>query len=174
MIFRLEILSRMLNFLRSIVRRLLGVDDAANLFFRCTSEGFAGSPTLQEIGVTPVSTDPVVATIFATEAENYGRGVFHIASRNDLAAVEILQGNVLADLEREVGINRLPAEFARRASLTITVSQARGILASMGIRIQSSIRGPTGVDAALRATPRLTPEQIQAFLIAARNFERET
>jgi len=164
----------MLNFLRSIVRRLLGIDDAANLFFRGTSEGFAGSPTLQEIGVTPVSTDPVVATIFAIEAENYGRGVVHIASRSDLAGVEILKGNVLAHLEREVGIGILPAEFARRASITITASQARNILSGMGIHIQLSIRGPAAVDAVLRATPRLTSEQIQQFLNAARNLERST
>ena len=92
-------------FLRSMAHRLLGADDSATAFFRGTSEGFAGSPTLQKIGVTPASTDPVVATIFAIEAENYGRGVVHIASRIDLAGVEILKGNVLAHLEREVGIH---------------------------------------------------------------------
>jgi hypothetical protein len=34
----------------------------------------------------------------------------------------------------------------------------------MGISIQSNIRGPADVDATLRATPRLTTEQIQQFL----------
>jgi len=151
---------------------LLGADDAATAFFRGTSEGFAGSPVLQRIGITPASIDPVVAAIFATEAENYGRGVVHIASRSDLSGVEMLQGNVLAHLEREVGINILPAEFARRASATITASQARAILERMGISIQSNIRGPAGVDAMLRATPRLTTEQIQQFLNAVRDLGR--
>lgn len=84
----------------------------------------------------------------------------------------MLQGNVLAHLEREVGINILPAEFARRASVTITASQARAILERMGISIQSNIRGPADVDAVLRATPRLTTEQIQQFLNAARDLGR--
>ena len=167
-----SILRRIQNFLRSTAHRLFGATDAATVFFRGTSEGFAGSPTLQEIGVTPVSTDPVVATIFATEAENYGKGVVHITSRRDLAGVEMLKGNVLAHLEREVGLNILPAEFARRASATITASQARDILARIGINVQSSIRGAAAVDAVLRATPRLATEQIQQFLNAALNLGR--
>jgi hypothetical protein len=136
-------------------------------YFRGTSAGFPGSQALQEIGVTSVSTDPVVATVFATESNNHGVGVVHIVAARDLAGVRIMPGNVLAEIEREVGVELLPAEFARRARYTISAAQARAILRGMGIIVPSIIRGPAGVDAALGFVPRLSQEQVQQFVDAA-------
>ena len=144
------------------------VTDAADVwYFRGTSAGFAGSQALQEIGVTSVSTDPVVATIFATEGDNYGVGVVHIVAARDLVGVRSIPGNVLAEVECEVGIELHPAEFARRASQTIRAERARAILRELGIIIPSIIRGPAGVDAALRSLPRLNQEQVRQFVGAA-------
>ena len=137
---------------------------AEPVYFRGTSEGFPGSAALQRIGITPASTDPVVATIFATESSNYGRGVVYIATSEDLAGASIGQGNVLAATELEVGVGLAPSEFAGRAGLTVSASQARAILQEMGVSIPTSIRGPAGVTEALANTPRLTPAQISQFI----------
>jgi hypothetical protein len=135
--------------------------------------GFPGSQALQEIGVTSASTDPVVAAIFATESDNYGIGVVHIATAHDLVGVRITSGNVLAKIECEVGVELRPAEFALRATHTIAAQRARTILREMGIAVPPIIRGPAGVDAALKSLPRLDPDQIRQFVEAARfNAER--
>ena len=108
-------------------------------YFRGTSEGFPGSSSLQRIGVTPASTDPAVATTFATESEQFGPGIVYIATEEDLAGVEITGGNVRAALESEVGVWIQPSEFAERASLSVSASDARAILAGMGIDIPGVI-----------------------------------
>jgi hypothetical protein len=142
----------------------LDVPPSQGPYFRGTSSGFPGSDTLRRIEITPVSTDPVVATIFATESSSYGPGVVQVALAEDLAGLDIGPGNVLAALEREVAIGVAPLEFAARASTTITVAEARTILQDMGISVPRVIVGPAGVDAALRSIPRLTPEQIEHFM----------
>jgi hypothetical protein len=125
---------------------------------------------LQEIGVTSVSTDPVVATISATESSGYARGVVHLAAARDLAGAGIIPGNVLAEIECEVGVELRPVEFASRVSHTITAEQARTILREMGMVIPSIILGPAGVDAALRSAPRLNQEQVRQFVVLARSI----
>jgi hypothetical protein len=131
--------------------------------FRGTSEGFPGSAGVQRIRLTPVSEDPVVATIFATEAENYGRGIVFIATEAALAGVTAVEGNVLASLEREIGLEMTPFDFARRAGIAVPASQARAILERMGHPVPASIRGPAAVDQVLRSTTRLTEPEIQTF-----------
>jgi filamentous hemagglutinin len=133
--------------------------------FRGTSEGYPGSPGLQAVGVTPASTDPAVATVFGTAAQQYGNGVVHIAMPGDIAAVDIIEGNVLSGAEAEVGVNMPPTQFADQASVTITADQARSILSEIGINVPPNItmRG-TDLTRYLESLPRLTPEQIQTFV----------
>jgi len=145
---------------------------AAQAYLRGTSEGFPGSPGLQKIGITPASTDPVVATVFATEAESFGRGVVHIATPADLAGVTVSQGSVRAALEAEVAVELLPAEFAARASTTITAAEARTALSNLGVRVPPAIRGSAAADSVLRNTPRLTDAQIKEFLDAVKGTPR--
>jgi hypothetical protein len=147
--------------------RFLAAKEGPTLF-RGTSAGYPGNPSLQRIGVTPTSTDPVVATLFGTESEAFGQGVVHIATPGSLEGVEIIEGNVLRGLESEVGVGLRPAEFAGRADITITSGQARQILSEMGIDVPTQIGGKAGLDTALRSTPRLTPAQIQEFVNRAR------
>ncbi|MBD1930315.1 MULTISPECIES: SpvB/TcaC N-terminal domain-containing protein [Cyanophyceae] len=155
------------NEVGSLIRRGAAAADGAPataVYFRGTSAGFEGSPSLQRTGMTPATTDPVVGTIFATEGENYGRGVLHIATPADLAGVKISEGNWLAALEREVAIELAPAQFASRASTTITAAEARSALRSMGVKISSTIRTPEMVTSALQNTPRFTEAEIRRFL----------
>jgi len=95
--------------------------------FRGTSAGYPGSAALQKIGIAPASTDPGIATLFAIESGNYGAGVVHIATPQALRGVTIGPGNVLAAIEREVGVELTPAQFAAR-SHTITAAESRALL----------------------------------------------
>ncbi|HEU5383588.1 MAG TPA: RHS repeat-associated core domain-containing protein [Ktedonobacteraceae bacterium] len=134
--------------------------------FRGTSPGYPGGANAQRLGVTSTSTDPVVATTFAVNAETqYGAGVLHIALPGDLEGVKISEGNVLANLEQEVGVWILPQEFADRASITIDASTARDILADMGIDISGRV-SLSNLSDTLRNLPRLSVEQIEAFIRA--------
>ncbi len=143
------------------------VDDTTGTLFRGTSEGFAGSSGAQRVGVTPASTDPVVATVFATEGQNFGRGVVQIATPANLEGVSLIEGNVLAALEREIGVELLPLQFAQRAGTSITAAESRGILSGMGHSVPSQIRGPASVSQALQNTSRLTQEEINMFVSEA-------
>jgi len=140
------------------------LSSGSTIYFRGTSLGYPGSPALQKIEVTPTTTDPVVATIFATESASYGKGVVYLAAPANLAGANIMKGNVLRDLEAEVAVGVSPTEFARRAGATISAAKARDILGSMGIKLPPVIRGPAALDAALRTAPRLTQHQIQEFI----------
>jgi RHS repeat-associated protein len=144
-----------------------------SIYFRGTSEGYTGNPGLQRIGISPASTDPLVATIYATEAENFGKGVVHIATSADLKGVTIGEGNVLRKLELEVGVEVPPVEFASRSSITITATQARTILQRMGISVPSLIDGPADVRSVLYNTPRLTSQQIVQFVKMALEMQRD-
>jgi len=105
----------------------------------------------------------VVATVFATEAENYGQGVVYAATTRDLAGVTVSEGNVLAHLEKEVAVELLPLEFAARASVRVTAGEARTILSNMGHQIPTVIRGPKALDDVLRSTSRLNETDVAEF-----------
>ncbi|MFJ2986222.1 beta strand repeat-containing protein [Collimonas sp. NPDC087041] len=142
--------------------------------FRGTSPGYPGNPVLQELGITPTSTDPGVATVFATgSATTYGNGVVHIATSSDLAGVNILPAantsSSFVGIEAEVAVGVPPTQFADTASVTITAAQARGILADMGINVPAYV--PIGdVTNTLQSIPKLTPAQTQQFINAAKNL----
>lgn len=151
----------------SIVRAgvtALGIRSVATqseqFLFRGTTEGFAGSPGLQRIAITPTSTDPVVATIFAIEASNYGRGVVLVAPRAGLPTVP---GNVLAGIEAEIGVAMSPSTFAAHAS-SVGVAEARSALGQLGIQLPGSI-SRANLSSVLNNTPRLTGQQTESFRI---------
>lgn len=137
---------------------------AETYYFRGTTEGYLGNPSLQQIGVTPTSTDPLVSTIFATEAETYGKGVLQIASSTDLKGVNLLEGNVLSALEKEIGIDLAPSQFAKKASINISTSEARGILKSMGYDLPANISSKEQLNNVLKNTPRLSTQEIKIFI----------
>jgi hypothetical protein len=137
--------------------------------FRGTTPDYAGSPGTQRVGVTPTSTDPGVATIFATHSENYGAGVVQIAHPGSVAGVPRYPGYIAA--EAEVGLEISPLDFAARADITIPASAARSILADMGISIPRRI-GIEDLSGLLENTPKLTADQITAFVQAAANHGR--
>jgi hypothetical protein len=134
--------------------------------FRGTSEGFPGNPVLQQLGITPASTDPLAATVFSLESKAIGGDarVFS-GAMNDFAGGDIDLGNVRSSLEREVQVNMSPSAFQAKAPNAIPVDVARQALSDMGIAdlppIITSTQQATQI---LEETPRLTPAQIKEFL----------
>jgi RHS repeat-associated protein len=141
----------------------LGLAGCDPTLFRGTSEGYAGSPNMQRVGVTPTSTDPAVATVFATQSEQYGNGVVHIARPEDVAGVTRYPPS-LGALESEVPLDMPPSEFASRASHTIPVSQARQILDDMGISVPQQVTSNQSLDAWLHQRTPMTDAQIGEFI----------
>jgi hypothetical protein len=139
-------------------------------YFRGTTVGYGGNhPTFP---VTPTSLDPVVGTTFAVHAHTmHGNGVLYIASDTDLSGVGFLEGNVLKALEREVGVELTPTEFSRRAGLAITPDQALAILGKMGVSVPKRISGNAALDRVLKETARLSPSEIDEFMISAKAID---
>ena len=132
-------------------------------YFRGTTEGYPGNSALQRLGITPTSTDPFVSTVFATNGENYGKGVLYIASSTDLKGISTTSSNVLSSFEKEVAFNIQPLEFANRAGLSVSSSQARKILKSMGYNIPSRI-STDEISDILKNAPTFGQDDIMRFV----------
>jgi RHS repeat-associated protein len=150
-----RIVGSTITFFNSVAR------EEIKYLFRGTSEGFEGSAALQKLSITPTSSDPVVATVFAVSSKNYGKGVLQIALPKELQGVEFT-GNVLQSLEKEVAVGLKPADFASKTSLTITADQASGILNKMGVKLPQNIP-LENISKVLKETPRLNQSQIDEF-----------
>lgn len=138
---------------------------AGNYLFRGTTEGFAGSPALQSVGNwTPVTTDPLKATLFAISANEHAPGVVQMASRSQLSGL-VGEGNYLAQLESAFGVNLSPLEFAQRAQ-SISLYQARSIFQGMGEVLPQNIGG-AGMSTALANYQNLSLGQTSQFLSEA-------
>ena len=133
-------------------------------YFRGTTEGYEGSRALQRLGITPASTDPLVSTVFATEAEKYGRGVIYIASDSDLEGVIISEGNVLSNLEREVCVEIPPKVFPEKAGMVISTQDSRRILKEIGYPLPNKIYSKNDLSEVLKEMPRLSKDEIQAYI----------
>jgi hypothetical protein len=139
--------------------------------FRGTAPGLPGTPGTVGTGRSWVSIDPARATVFATVSETqFGAGIVYSGSRAQLGGVvgpgNRVYGNPTSKmiLEREVSLPFTPSEMARIAPNQTTVAQARQILSEMGIDVSRGL-GIADIDRVLSELPRMTPEQIQIFIL---------
>jgi hypothetical protein len=139
-----------------------------NYLFRGTSEGFAGLVSLQKLGITPTAIDPLIATVFAIESKNYGKGVLYLAKTETLEAqgIKVLEGNVLKQLETEIPLDILPKDFPSKAFKVIDAERARQILKEMGYDIPYQIQ-KADLNRILEDLPRMSPHEIEIFIIKA-------
>jgi len=144
--------------------------EEVNYLFRGTSEGFEGLATHQKLEITPTSSDPTIATIFAINSKTYGKGVLQVALPSELQGVEVT-GNVLQSLEKEVAIGLKPVEFAEKTTLTISADQARSILNNMGIKLPANIPLDK-ISEVIKNTPRLSPSEIKQFYEQANKIKK--
>ena len=132
--------------------------------FRGTSQGFEGNRVSRILPNTSTSSNPAVATVFAIESKNNGNGIIHIALPDDLKGVSLNDGNVRQALEKEIPLEITPANFAKKASLTITADQGRDILSQMGINLPTRIRDSNQSTQILEGLPEMTQSQIDLFI----------
>ncbi|TDD40245.1 hypothetical protein E1287_01665 [Actinomadura sp. KC06] len=148
------------------VRRIdpSGLTDTDPPYFRGTTKGWPGGENMQKAGVASVTTDPGVATIFATQSasEYGGEGVVQIHRPGNLQDVEKL-GPGYIPREAEMGLGIQASDLADRANQTIPAARARSILSDMGYDIPPNIT--TGdLNRILETTPKLSPDEIQDFM----------
>jgi hypothetical protein len=147
--------------------------------FRGTRAGatIAGGESSQMVGFTPVTIDPLRATIFALGRQSTDGvpGVVLFGSSSNLG-VNLGVGNTvfgqattsLIQLEREMGAEVAPSVFAQRASHSISAQSSLRILNSMGFDIQPIVK--RSISEVLENYPAMTPQQTQQYIQRAVQF----
>src|SRR5579872_4122419 len=134
--------------------------------FRGTTEGWPGAQTSQQLPVTPTSSDPLVATLFAIRCRRFGKAIVLVARRDAFASQ--MTPNVLGESECEVPLPLPPPEFAKSAIIKIGVEEAMRILASMGFDLPGALPDNSALSAAISESHsrriRLSSEQIGYFV----------
>lgn len=126
--------------------------------FRGTSDGWPGNPATQRFQVTPTTTNPFIATLFAVECQRLSSGVVLACLKSD---VEHLIGasNVLSEVEQEVVVDVAPAEFSRRfAHWKCEVTKARAVLLELGYEVPEYIGDKNTLNTWVNDAPRLDDE----------------
>jgi hypothetical protein len=114
--------------------------------------------------MTCTSIDPLVATLFAIYARQFGQGVVLLGERAGLEA-SCGPSNFGNELELAVNLRLRPVEFERRARWAVPVSESVEILAELGFsRLPIGLVTPSDLRRALEWTQadesRLNGDQI--------------
>ena len=88
--------------------------------------------------MTPASSDPLVATLFALACRKFGMPIVLVVPSARLAGYAVTE-NLFATEECEIAIEIRPVEFAERAIMTVDVDVARDVLIAMGISVPTAI-----------------------------------
>jgi hypothetical protein len=131
--------------------------------YRGTTVDWAGSEGLRELGFTPVTSDPVVAALFAIEASRKGAAVIYVA-RMEQVAPHFGTPNILSELECEHGIAVPPLDFIKRFAINpIKIDDVRTALGELGVYLPAAIGNLRMLDEELESRARLSQGQIDAF-----------
>lgn len=131
-----------------------------------TSTIFPGGDNNPGPAFTPVTTDPMKATIFATEASNHGDGIVMIFNVGDLLQLGIGPGNMgtsLVELEAEMSVMAPYSTTASKAFTIISVDRAKDILRGMGHIAPRRVTLAT-LSEELSINPSLTGAEIEHFV----------
>ena len=158
---------------RQQVQELLAATNGDLYVFRGTRSDaeIPGGETSEVIGSTPVTIDPLRATIFALSRESRGKvpGAIYFGSKTELG-MTMTKGNTpfgaptseLLRLELELGAPVTPSVFAQMAPRRISAQDSVRILNEMGLHVQSSVNG--NLSNVLRQYPAMTPVQIADYI----------
>jgi hypothetical protein len=102
--------------------------------YRGTTPGWPGTEGIQQARVTPTTTDPLVATLFAIESRNHGRGIILVGLRRSFEGL-IGKPNYFAIVECAVNVMLPPVEFAGRVVREVDIERSIEILTGMGYRL---------------------------------------
>ena len=135
----------------------------ADFYYRGTTRDWPGSEALQSLNLTPVTTDPLVATLFAIESSRFGEGVVYLCRTSTVAEL-IGSGNVLSELERELVVGVSPKEFTERfIRATVEAQYARTVLAELGYELPAQVADKNVLDWNLRTSARLREQDVLSF-----------
>ena len=118
---------------------------------------------MQRAGVTLPSTDPKVATAFATRAAEYGESVLHVATSADLAGLKVELHTGYLAYEAEAYVGTTAADFAARSSITVSAGVARDAFGDR-YRCAYAIYSNEDLTSYLRNTPLMAPVKIEKFI----------
>lgn len=121
-----------------------------------------GNPCLQQLQLTPTSSDPLVAALFGIECQRLGRAVLLLARRDDFPRLEIGNANWLEAIEQEIVVPLAPAEFFRRA-ICVSIDEARSALAALGYELPVAISSRESLAEELKVWRRLRDNEITQF-----------
>jgi RHS repeat-associated protein len=142
-------------------------NDGNIILFRGSSVGYPGNPSLQRMGMTPTSVDPVVSTLFATYSNQFeGTGIVMIIGSKDVGEAVIPNFDSTWPAEREMIVPLPPPAFEALVLLKgkiIPVGEAREILAGMGIGLPLSIINQTDLGNYISDHKFTTAEQAEQF-----------
>jgi hypothetical protein len=132
--------------------------------FRGTTIGWPGHDSLRELGITPTSADPLVATLFALHCLRYGKGIVQFCLRREVEHL-IGEANSLAEIEVEVALNILPDLFTQHYVVhTVDSVIAASILRGLGYELPAVISRKRIFEIELEAAGRLSQDEIATFI----------
>lgn len=143
-----------------------GIRPVDEIVCRGTSDDGWENPTLIAMGMTPTSSDPIVATLFGLRSQEYGSGQGEVQCATPLDLSGLMQGNPgsLGAYESEVAIHTTPGGFASRASVRMTAQQARSLISRLfGVELPSRIGNNADLSYYIHNTPRLTQMDMSIF-----------
>ncbi len=118
---------------------------------------------LASLRVTPTSSDPLIAALFAVNCRRFGNAVF-LACHYNTVLPYVGSSNCLSELEKEFVIDVAPLEFAERfAEWVLDSVHPCGILTEMGFEVPEFIGDRRSLKNWIFSSPRLTSEQIAEF-----------
>jgi hypothetical protein len=144
--------------------------------YRGTTLGWPGNMSLQQEHITCATADPLVATLFAILARNYGQALV-MAARRSLFGELVGSPNYFSVIESAVNLRLSPVEFARIAEIRLGVDKSIAILRELGFQdMPIRLRGKSALQKELEDTHlaghRLNDVQIHLFNL--RMFETES
>ena len=147
----------------------------SQFYYRDTSLGWPGNPNPQSSEITCVSTDPLVATLFAIECRSRGAAAVLIASRSRFRVLEADPTNLIDvrltasfAAENAVNLQVSAADFERSAEIVVDVDEAIDLLGRMGFgTLPARLGRREALDDEIRSSynegNRLTVRQLAEF-----------
>ncbi|HUE73075.1 MAG TPA: hypothetical protein VMP01_19480 [Pirellulaceae bacterium] len=131
--------------------------------YRGTTVGWPGNDVLQQLGLTPTTEDPIVATLFAFWSARYGEAIVQACEVRAVAAL-VHPSNWRSQVECEVVIAVAPAAFTQKYVVTsIRAQTARTLLAEMSYELAPGFADLNEFLIRLKETPRLSEREIERF-----------
>ena len=154
-------------------------DDDDNLtVFRGTTTGYPGSHAQQDANQTPVSTDPFVATVYASGAKeaSYKKGnysskpIILINTKKYLKSHQVFLFPWVRSLEhdRELLATTTPLHFQQISQSRISLDQSRAILREMGYFVPYKVNNQNHLDQICKDHKGMTPLEIRTYIDRAK------